>query len=123
MRFITPTIHGYMDYLVAAALIAGPFLLFSAEADPIVFWLPVIAGGGLIGYSLMTDMSAGALKLIPFRLHLMIDLAAVLGFIALPLILGFGSIERLFYIGFGLAGLGFVFFTNPSEHASEASRH
>jgi hypothetical protein len=118
MRFITPKVHGYMDYLIAVALIAGPFVLFPAGTDPVVFWLPVIAGAGLIGYSLLTDMSASARKLSPFKLHLLLDLSAVLGFLALPFILGMSGTPKLFYLAFGAAGLLFVVLTNPNKTAN-----
>lgn len=120
MRFISPTVHGYLDYVIAIVLIAAPFVLFSKTVDPIVYYFPAAAGAGLIGYSLLTDNAASARRLIPFKLHLMIDLAAVLTFIALPFILQFGGVERLFYIGFGGGGVLFVLFTNPNQRSGAA---
>lgn len=117
MRFISPNVHGILDYLVAVTLIASPFILFPPDTGAFVFWLPVIAGMGLIGYSLLTDMSASARKLIPFKLHLLLDLSAVLGFLALPFILGMSGTPKLFYVAFGAAGLLFVALTNPNPSA------
>jgi hypothetical protein len=120
MRFISPAVHGFLDYVIAIVLIAEPFVLFSKTVDPLVYYFPVVAGVGLVGYSLLTDNSMSARCLIPFKLHLMIDLVAVVTFIALPFILEFGGIERLFYIGLGGGGVLFVLCTNPNQRSDAA---
>ncbi len=113
MKVISPDIHGYSDYIVALVLIGAPFILFSPQTDPLVFYLPVIAGVGLITYSIFTDNAAGLKRLIPFKLHLAIDLAATSGFVALTFILGLEGIEKLFYLSMGVGGIIFVLSTKP----------
>ena len=79
LRFLTPTLHGALDYAAAAALIVLPFLL---GFDGLALWLSVIGGVGLIGYSLLTDYTFSAVSLISFKAHLVLDLAAAAVFVA-----------------------------------------
>lgn len=48
LQFLTPALHGVLDYVAAAALIALPFLL---GFQGIELWLSVAGGAGLIAYS------------------------------------------------------------------------
>ena len=55
LQFLTPKLHGLLDYAAAGGLIVFPFLLNLGSESPIALWLSVAAGAGLIGYSLLTD--------------------------------------------------------------------
>ncbi len=55
LQFLTPALHGVLDYVAAAALIALPFLL---GFQGIELWLSVAGGAGLIAYSLLVDRRA-----------------------------------------------------------------
>jgi len=68
LQFLTPALHGVLDYVAAAALIALPFLL---GFQGIELWLSVAGGAGLIAYSLLTDYAFGAVKLVSFDAHLL----------------------------------------------------
>ncbi|KIC20311.1 hypothetical protein RA23_21815, partial [Leisingera sp. ANG-S3] len=43
-RFVTRTIHAYLDYPVAIALMGLPFLLGLGESNPLALWLSVATG-------------------------------------------------------------------------------
>lgn len=93
-QFLTPALHGALDYVAAGALVVLPFLLgFSG----IELWLSVIGGGGLIAYSLLTDYAFGAIKLVSFDVHLLLDLSAAVAFIVAPFALGFGLLASIYY--------------------------
>ncbi|MGJ3648639.1 SPW repeat domain-containing protein [Sphingomonas sp. GlSt437] len=93
-QFLTPALHGVLDYLAAGALVVLPFLLgFSG----IELWLSVIGGAGLIAYSLLTDYAYGAIKLVSFDVHLLLDLSAAVAFIIAPFVLGFGFLASIYY--------------------------
>lgn len=111
MKIISPDMHGFSDYIVALVLIVAPFVLFSAQTDPLVFYIPVVAGVGLISYSIITDNAAGLKRIIPFKMHLAIDFVATAGFVVLAFILDLQGIEKLFYLGMGLGGMIFVLTT------------
>jgi len=94
LQFLTPALHGVLDYVAAAALIALPFLL---GFEGIELWLSVAGGAGLIAYSLLTDYAFGAVKLVSFDAHLLLDLAAGVVFIAAPFLLGFTALASIYY--------------------------
>jgi hypothetical protein len=114
MRFLSPTIHGFIDYAAAIALIVAPFLLLPDTAPAIATWFSVAAGSALILYSLITDYSASVRKALPFSVHLIIDLLAGIAFVAAPFVLGFEGITKLYYLVMGAAVILVVLVTDPN---------
>jgi hypothetical protein len=108
MRFISPSLHGILDYSVAAALIGAPFLLSFADSSLAAAIISVAAGVGLVVYSLLTDYSASVRNLIPWRVHLALDTIAAVALLAAPFALGFGGVARGFYVTVALAVLAVV---------------
>lgn len=94
MKFLTPTLHGALDYIAAGALIVLPMLL---GLSGIALWLSVGGGIALIVYSLLTDYTFGTIKLVSFDVHLMLDLAAGAAFIVAPFVLGFDNPTSIYY--------------------------
>ncbi len=100
-----------LDYLAAGALIVLPLLLgFSG----IALWLSAAGGAGLIAYSLLTDYKFGALKLLSFDLHLLLDLAAGVAFIIAPFVLGFDAFTSGYYFVMAAGVIAVVVFTTRS---------
>ena len=97
LQFLTPRLHGLLDYAAAAGLIVFPFLLDLGAESPIALWLSVAAGAGLIGYSLLTDYAFSVASVIPYQLHLAFDVAAGLAFIAAPFVFGFSTLTSIYY--------------------------
>ncbi len=114
MKFITPTIHGMLDYMAALALIVAPFIL---GLEQLALWLSVIAGVGLIMYSLMTDYAYSIAKAIPFGLHIALDSTAAVFFIIAPFIFGFEGITAIYYWVMGAGVAMVVLFTALQQPA------
>ena len=95
-RILTPTIHGLLDYAAAAGLIVLPFLLGLGTVSTSAKWLSVVAGAGLITYSLVTDYAFGAVRLVSFRV--LLDLAAAITFLAAPFIFGWRGLVLGYYL-------------------------
>ncbi len=114
MKIISSSVHGIIDYLAAIALIVGPFLLFPSTTDALTKFIPVAAGVALIIYSLITDYSAGARRLIPFPVHLAIDFTAGAAFVVLAFILGLSGVPQLFYLVMGGAVILVVLLTDAN---------
>ena len=108
MRFISPRVHGVLDYAVAGALIIAPLALGFAASSVASAAISVVAGLGLVVYSLLTDYSAGVRRVIPWRLHLTLDAVAAVALLAAPFVLGFGGIARVFYVVVAVAVLAVV---------------
>lgn len=112
MKILTPSIHGLLDYVAAAALIALPFILGLGADGPIALYLSVGGGVGLIVYSLITDYPYSIAKIIPFNVHLIFDSLAGVAFVAAPFVLGFDGITKLYYIVMGVGVWLVVALTN-----------
>ncbi len=119
LRFLTPTLHGALDYAAAAALIVLPFLL---GFDGLALWLSVIGGVGLIGYSLLTDYTFSAVSLISFKAQLVLDLAAAAVFIAAPFVFGWTGLVLGYYLVMAAGVIAVVVLTNPDSQSSVSRR-
>ena len=95
IRFLTPTLHGVLDYAAATGLIVLPFIL---GFGGLALWLSVAGGIGLIGYSLLTDYAFSAAAIISFKTHLVLDLAAALSFAAAPFVFSWDGLIMGYYL-------------------------
>ena len=118
MRLINSSLHGVLDYAAAVALMVLPFLLGLEEQSALAHWISVIAGVGLIGYSLLTQYAFSLAKIIPFNVHLILDIVAAVFFIVAPFILDFESIVASYYWVMGAGVAAVVVFSNSSENKS-----
>ena len=119
MTFIPSKYHGALDYAVAATLIIAPLALsFEGAAK----YLAIAGGLGLLIYSLFTDYSLSARKLLSFKAHLVLDFIAALGLVAAPFLFGFTGLERAFYFVIGLSVIAVVLITN-SETDEQKKRN
>ena len=104
MKPINPLLHGALDYVLAAAFLILPGMLdFSPEAASISRIIGIV----YLGASLLTKYPLGALKLIPFPVHGVIESIMAASWIVLPWVLGFqdDSAARTFFM---VAGVGLL---------------
>jgi hypothetical protein len=116
LQFLSPTLHGVLDYLAAGALIALPFIL---GFQGIELWLSVAGGAGLILYSLLTDYTFGVAKLFSFNMHLVLDLAAAVAFIAAPFVFGFSFLAAIYYPVMAAGVIAVVTFSARVENTNQ----
>jgi hypothetical protein len=111
MKFISPRIHGIIDFLVVLFLIISP-LVFKMVSFVAIFTyaLAIIH----LVLTLLTDFSAGVLKIIPFPLHGVIELIVGIALIILAnkLFKDTGGPGQVFYTCFGAAVLLTWLFTD-----------
>lgn len=88
MKLIPTTIHGYLDYIVSAVLIASPWLLGFAN-NGFETWVPVVLGSTSILYSFFTNYEMGAVKILSMRIHLLLDFLSAVALAFSPWIFGF----------------------------------
>ncbi len=120
IRFVSKTIHAYLDYPVAVALMALPFILGLGQSHPLALWLSVVTGVAAFILTLLTDHQFGVVRVLPYSFHLAVDFAVGLAFIAAPLVLGFSGLDALFYWANGAAVLVVVGLHKP-EPAYQAA--
>lgn len=105
MRFLSTRVHGYMDYLMGALLIAAPWLL-DFDRGGAETWVPVVLGAGVILYSLMTDYELGAIKALSMRTHLWLDGLGGALLAASPWLFDFDEYVWLPHLVLGLLEIG-----------------
>jgi hypothetical protein len=98
MKRISPTQHGYLDYLTVVLFLFGPIIGLTGLPATLAF---VLAGVHL-AMTLSTDFSYGAIKLIPYRIHGWVERVVGPIVILLPFIFNFESTARGFYILVGI---------------------
>jgi hypothetical protein len=114
MRVIDSKVHGILDYVMGALLIAAPWLLGFANGGA-AQWVPVIIGILTIGQSLMTNYELGAAKIIPLSVHLGIDVIAGVFLAISPWLFGFAGLIFWPHLVFGLSEVMAGLMTKQSE--------
>ncbi|MBW4707441.1 hypothetical protein KX928_06545 [Roseobacter sp. YSTF-M11] len=97
VRFVTKSIHAYLDYPVAISLMLMPTLLRLGQSSPVAFWLATVTGVAAFVLTLLTDHHLGAFRVLPYSLHLAVDLIVGLVFLAAPFVFGFAGLDAAYY--------------------------
>jgi hypothetical protein len=107
LRIIPSNIHGVIDYITGATLLAAPYLFGFADgrADQ---WVPTIIGLVIIGQSLMTQYELSVVKIIPMPTHLMLDAGTGILLAASPWLFGFADRVYLPHLLVGLMEVAVV---------------
>ena len=117
MRFITRTIHAYLDYPVAINLMVLPFVLGLGTDNPLAKWLAVATGATAFILTLLTDHELGVLKVVPYWLHVAVDRLVGAVFIAAPFALGFTGLDAAYYWANGATVLLVTLLLNAPDQA------
>lgn len=121
MRFVTRTIHARLDYPVALALIVLPFAIGLGHSSPMALYLSPIVGIAAFGLTVFTDHHLGVFRILPYRLHLAVDLAVGVLFLILPLALGFQGLDAFYYWINGAAVVAVILLSRPETEAYAAA--
>lgn len=113
MRFVTKTIHAYLDYPVALALIVLPFALGLGESSPLALYISPIVGVAAFVLTVFTDHCLGVFRVLLYRLHLAVDLAVGVLFLILPFALGFTGLDSGYYWVNGAAVVAVITLSKP----------
>ncbi|MES0870197.1 hypothetical protein [Pseudovibrio sp. SCP19] len=103
LRFVTKSIHAYLDYPVAFALIGLPFILGLGATNPFALWLSVGTGTAALILTLLTDHQFGVLRVLPYNFHLAVDGAVGALFLFAPFLFGFTGVDAAYYWANGIA--------------------
>ena len=84
---VSVLVHGVIDYLVGAFLIAAPFLLSFTDDTATV--AAVGAGVVMLVLGASSDLPTGLVDSVPKAVHAMLDYVVAVAMIAAPFVLGF----------------------------------
>lgn len=114
-RFVTKTVHSFIDYPVALSLISLPFLLGLGAINPLARWLSVGTGIAALLLTVFTDHQTGLIRVIPYSIHVAVDRIVGLTFLVAPLVFGFSGMDALYYWVNAAAVLAVTFVFNAQE--------
>lgn len=117
MKFVTKSIHAYLDYPVALALMGLPFLLGLGTSHPMALWLSVVTGAAALLLTVLTDHHLGLFRVIPYSVHMAVDLLVGLTFLIAPFVFGFTGLDAAFYWMNGAAVCLVIGLHKPEESA------
>ncbi|MEZ5899277.1 MAG: hypothetical protein R3D51_07250 [Hyphomicrobiaceae bacterium] len=120
MRFVTRTMHAYLDYPVALSLMALPFVLGLGMSNPLARWLAVGTGVAALILTLFTDHELGVIRVLPYWFHLLVDISVGLLFIAAPIVFGFEGLDAFYYLANGAAVLVVCSLHKPEPNLQQA---
>ena len=104
-RFVTKSMHAFLDYPVAISLIVLPFMLQLGSSHPWARWLAVGTGVAAFILTLLTDHKLGVFRVLPYSVHLAVDFLVGIVFLLAPLALGFAGLDAWYYWANGAAVL------------------
>lgn len=114
-RFVTKTMHAYIDYPVALGLLAMPFLLGIGASNPAAFWLSIVTGIAALVLTLFTDHETGVFRVLPYKFHLSVDFMVGMVFVLAPHVLGFTGLDLWYYTVLGATVLAVVGLQKPES--------
>ncbi|TRC89701.1 hypothetical protein FJV80_07875 [Mesorhizobium sp. WSM4310] len=120
IRFVTKTVHAFLDYPVALGLMATPFLLGLGHANPLALWVSVATGVAALILTLFTDHRTGVVRVLPYGLHIAVDRLVGVTFVAVPFVLGLQGLDAWYYWANGAAVLLVTFVLNAPESGERA---
>lgn len=131
MKHISSRSHGVLDYAVGVFLLVAPFLFGFADNEPArnAAW---IVGAATLIYSLFTAYELGLVRLIPYRVHLGLDILGGIFLAASPWLMDFADYITWPHVTFGILEIGAVLMSRPTgaaaddhhiPHAPMAARH
>ncbi|MDA4848158.1 SPW repeat domain-containing protein [Hoeflea poritis] len=120
LRFITKSIHAYLDYPVAFGLVAMPFAFGFGADNALALWLSVVTGIAAFLLTVLTDHQLGIIRVLPYSVHLAVDGLVGIAFVVAPVALGFSGMEFWYYLVLGLTVLAVVGLHQPEDKAAMA---
>ena len=101
MRIIPTRLHGLLDYVVGALLIASPWLFDFADGSA-AQWVPVIIGVMVLLQTILTDFELGIIHKIAMVNHLRMDLLVGVFLAVAPWIFDFNDRVWEPHVAFGV---------------------
>jgi hypothetical protein len=119
---ISTRIHGILDYVVSALVVALPWIFDFARGGAET-WVPVLLGTSSIMYSLLTNYEYGVFKLIPMPSHLLLDVVSGIMLTLSPWLFDFQDEVHWPHLTFGILEVLVVSVSSsvPGERKTELS--
>jgi hypothetical protein len=98
-KILTPTQHGYLDYVTVVLFLVAPSLLgLTGIAGIFAYGLAIIH----LAMTLLTDFPLSVYKLIPFPIHGWVERVVGPVLVLVPFVFGFVGAATIFYVVVGI---------------------
>ncbi len=103
MRRIPTSVHGVVDYVTAPVLITAPEIFRMRSGSPAAI-APRATGAAAAVYSTLTDYELGVRRLIPMRVHLLLDAVSGAALAAVPWLAGSARNGKRYWLPHAVVG-------------------
>src|ERR1700749_2962719 len=119
IRFVTKTVHAWLDYPVALSLFALPFIIGIGADNPWAHWISPAAGVAAFVLTLLTNHATGVIRVIPYWLHVVVDRLVGVVFIVASFAFGFQGLDMWYYLANAVAVLLVTMVLNAPETTAQ----
>ncbi|MDX1951247.1 MAG: hypothetical protein SFY81_03635 [Verrucomicrobiota bacterium] len=116
MKPFSTRVHGILDYTIGILLVLAP-VVFDLDTNTAEGRTPILVGVLSLLYSLMTDYELGLVRLLPMRLHLMLDLLVSGILFFSPWLFRFNERIWLPHALLGVLGMGVALMTDGNRRS------
>ena len=121
MKRLSPKLHGIIDYVSVGGLLLAPTVF---GLNGLSTTLAYALAGIHLTMTLLTAFPLGLIKLVPLRLHGIVEIVVGISLVvapwALATVLDLGGNGRLFYSAFGAVLIAVWFITDYGAAATDA---
>jgi hypothetical protein len=121
IRFVTKTVHAYLDYPVALSLLALPFILGVGLDNPWARWISPATGVEALILTLLTNHATGVIRVIPYWLHVAVDRLVGIVFLIVPFVFGMTGLDAYYYWANAIAVLLVTTVLNAPESDTDSA--
>lgn len=121
MKFISSKVHTIIGLVVGVVLLLAP-QMFRFDDNQAATLITMGVGFFIIISELVTTSRMSPLKLIPMRIHLILDYVTGIFLILSPWLFGFSEEVWVPHVIVGILTVGYAAFTNPSLDSNESAR-
>ena len=118
MQFLSTKTHTIIGLVVGAALIVAPWLFGFADKGGAAVMVPIFVGIFILLSELTTTSPLSAVKLVPMRVHIMMDVLTGLFLLVSPWLFGFNDLEAnawLPHVVVGVMIVGYALVTRTTD--------
>ncbi|MES2461631.1 MAG: hypothetical protein V4671_13690 [Armatimonadota bacterium] len=115
-KLISRRTHGFIEHNYIAAVATAPQIAGFEDDKTAVLACRIFSSGVLVT-SLLTRAEWGMVRVIPYKVHLAIDIASSVAALAVPWLFGFAQNERArnAFLAMGISGLVVGSLSDPEE--------
>ena len=125
MQFLSTKTHTIIGLIVGAALIVAPWLFGFADEGGAAMMVPIFVGIFILLSELTTTSPLSAVKLVPMRVHIMMDVLTGLFLLASPWLFGFKDLEANAWVPHVVVGVmvvGYALVTRTTDEKTSIAK-